>query len=85
MYMEIIRNSYGILIILIVCATVFYLANSRNFFGKVIDSIFPCTQNPESSFPCYGTYDIIIMVIASVVGIICISILLYRVYRTFIF
>lgn len=76
--MEIIKNNYGILGVIIICVIVFYLANNNNFFGKIINFIYPCTQNPEASFPCYGQYDILAMIIAVIIAIICFVILVHR-------
>ena len=80
--MEIIKNSRGLLILIIVSVLVFYLAENKNFFGKIINSIKPCVQNPESSFPCYGSYDVAVMIIAVVAIVACVCILGYRMYRS---
>lgn len=82
--MEIIKSHYIILILLLISGIVFYLANNKSFFGKIATYFFPCVQNPETSFPCFGSFDIFAMVIASITGIICLAILVYYLYKTFI-
>jgi hypothetical protein len=35
--------------------------------GKFITHYFPCRQDPNSSFPCYGTYDIAALIACGMV------------------
>lgn len=79
--MEIIKNHYIILVLLSISAIVFYLANNKSFFGKIANFFFPCVQNPEKSFPCYGSFDIFAMIFAIVTGVICLGILGYYLYK----
>lgn len=48
-----------------------YLANTGKYFGKFINKFSPCTQvgEPITSFPCYGIYDISIMIISLLIAI----------------
>lgn len=52
---------FSILIILI--------ASTGKYLGKAISLIIKCEDRPESSFPCYGIYDIWIMIIFAVLGV----------------
>lgn len=81
--MEFLKNPYFVLAIIACCTVIIYLANTKSMFGKFINGIFPCTQNPENSFPCYGGYDLLVMFIAGVVGCIFIGILLFDIYQNF--
>ena len=38
-------------------------------------------QNPAESFPCFGQYDIAIMIIAFIVGIVSTGLLVFDIYR----
>lgn len=78
-----LHNPVIIVFILAVCIFVFYLANTGRFFGKFVNKFFPCVQNSANSFPCYGQYDIAVMAIAVIVGIVFLSILLFDLYKLF--
>lgn len=78
-----LHNPLVVAIILAVCIFIFYFANTSRFFGKLMNKFFPCVQNPANSFPCYGQYDIAVMVIAVIVGIIFLGIFVFDVYKSF--
>ena len=78
--MELLKNPYVAAIIIVVCAVMVYLANRGDFFGKFINTLAPCTQNPAASFPCYGIYDIVIMVLAGIIGAIFLIVLMLRLF-----
>jgi hypothetical protein len=59
------------------CIVVFYVANTRNAFGTLINRFYPCTDAPGVSMPCYGKYDIMVMVLAAIVGLVF-SVILVR-------
>lgn len=46
------------------------LANTGKYFGLYINRFSPCTQAPMTSFPCYGVYDIAIIIISIIIAII---------------
>lgn len=56
----------------------FQLANSAKTFGVLVNSLFPCAQNPINSFPCYGWVDLGVMVIVSILFVVCIILILVR-------
>ncbi len=60
----------------VTCTVVFHLAASGKVFGKNIDKVFPCQQNPAHSFPCFARYDFIVMGMALIVGLLFLSYLL---------
>lgn len=76
-----LHNPYITLFALAVCIFVFYLANTGRFLGKFVNKFFPCVQNPANSFPCYGQYDVAVMVIAVITGIIFLGILVFDLYK----
>lgn len=44
--------------------------------GKIINKIYPCTQNPLNSFPCFMKYDIYFMILLLTISVIlCIYLL----------
>jgi hypothetical protein len=51
--------------LLLVILIAFFLKqeNTHLYFGKAINSIFPCTQAAGNSFPCYGSWDMGLMVL----------------------
>jgi len=54
------------------------IASTGKYFGKIISLVIKCKDRPVSSFPCYGIYDIWIMIIFAVLGIyFLIKIILY--------
>ena len=79
--MELFKNPYIVAIIVAVCGVVFYLGNTGRFFGKFVNKFFPCNQNPANPFPCFGQYDIVVMVIAVIVGVIFFGILVFDFYK----
>ncbi len=80
--MEIIRNPYIATGVIALCTVIFYLANSKSFFGRTVNYFSPCTQNPANSFPCYGIYDVAVMFTSVGVGIVFLGILLFSLYQT---
>jgi hypothetical protein len=64
------------------CAVAFYIANTGKFFGAFINRFAPCMQSQENSFPCYGVYDIALMVCAAVLGAIFFGMLLWSLYKS---
>lgn len=66
----------------ILCATIVYMANTARFFGVFLARFFPCTNTPGNSFPCYGMYDIGIMLVAAMLGASFFVIILYELYKS---
>jgi len=62
---------------------VILLANTGEYFGKVLNYIIKCNGNPEASFPCYGIYDIWIMTIFSAIGIYFLIKILHSAYKIY--
>jgi len=81
--MELFKNPYIVTIVVVVCLIVFYLANTGRFFGKFVNKFFPCNQNPANSFPCFGQYDIAVMIVVAIIGVIFLGILVFDLYKLF--
>jgi hypothetical protein len=81
--MSLFKKVYGLLLGIIACVVVFQMASTARFFGVFIDRFFPCVQDPASSFPCYGIYDIVVMALVFVVGLILIGIVIFRLIKSF--
>lgn len=75
------RNPYVAGVAIAFCVIVFYLANTEQFFGKFINRFSPCVQSHETSFPCYGMYDIVLMTASAAVGAILLCLLLWDLYK----
>jgi len=81
--MNLAKNISVSLLGIVACLVVVYLANTGRFIGKFISRFLSCTDAPGTSVPCYGVYDIVVMVLASVVCLVLIvriGIATYRVY-----
>ena len=65
----------------ILSAIVFQLANSSKIGGVFLDSLFPCVQNPGTSFPCYVPVDFGVMVVASIFFFISVILALVRILK----
>jgi hypothetical protein len=56
-----------VMITIILASTLlFYLANSHSIASRAANLIAPCKQDPTTSFPCYGGYDIALMLISAI-------------------
>jgi hypothetical protein len=44
--------------------------------GRFINHYFPCRQDPNTSFPCYGPYDITALIICGFIFIASLAIVL---------
>lgn len=70
--------------LLVICGIVLTIVNyDAFFFGKIINNYFPCVQNTEivNSMPCYGKYDILILLNALIVTAVVTAILVFKVVR----
>lgn len=56
------------------------LINNYFSFGKIINQFFPCTQNPQDSFPCFAMYDIYVLIILVGISIISLYSIIYKLY-----
>lgn len=72
---KIILNGLGIIFSIIII----WMANTGRYFGKFLNYSIKCKDNPESSFPCYGIYDVWVMIIFSVISIYFLIRILYLV------
>jgi uncharacterized membrane protein len=69
--MRILNNPWVSGAVVVACIAVIYLANTGAVFGKFINRFYPCTDTtPGGSMPCYGKYDIVIMVLAAIIGFV---------------
>lgn len=78
---EFFQNPYTTIAVIVVCIFLFNIGANLSFSQKFIDKIISCKQNPANSFPCNGGYDIALMVIASIIGIIFLGILIFDIYK----
>jgi hypothetical protein len=79
--MKLLRSSYTAFGALVISVLIFKLADTGRYFGKWINTISPCIEDPMTSFPCYLGYDLAMMAVSGVVGILCALALLVFVYR----
>lgn len=81
---KIIAPFLGIILGIILCATLLVTTYTKPFIiGSYINIFFPCTQEPLNSFPCFGVYDIAVMLLSVVLVIICTGMLLFRIFKMF--
>jgi len=52
---------------LTISGAVMYFANQGFVLGKLISNILPCTTEVGSHAPCYGAYNVVIMIIAFII------------------
>jgi hypothetical protein len=81
--MSLFKKIYGLLLGIVACVVVFQMASAARFFGVFINRFFPCVQDPASSFPCYGIYDIAVMALAFVAGLVLAGIVIFRSIKSF--
>jgi uncharacterized membrane protein len=67
----------------IVCVVIFQIADTGQYFGFFMNQFHPCVQNLSTSFPCYGIYDVFIMGLAVILGLILLVFLVFRAVRFF--
>ncbi len=76
--MSLFKKVYDLLLGIIACVIVLLLADTGRFFGVFVNRFFPCVANPAISFPCYGVYDIAVIILAFIVGLVLIGIIIFR-------
>ncbi len=81
--MNLFKKVYGLLLGIVACVVIFQMARTARFFGVFVDRFFPCIQDPASSFPCYGIYDVVIMALAFMAGFILGVIVIFRLIQSF--
>jgi len=77
----VLRNPYIAGVIIAICVAALYLENRSLLFGKLINRITPCAQDPSNSFPCFGMYDIAAMAVLVAIGLFFAGVLLYGMLR----
>ncbi|MDD5639558.1 MAG: hypothetical protein PHR47_02005 [Candidatus Pacebacteria bacterium] len=55
------------LLLIILLAFFLKKENDYFYFGKTVNSVFPCSQNATDSFSCYANWDIGLILI----GLLC--------------
>lgn len=77
-------NKTRILIITTILSTIIFYLEINSYFsiGEIINKYFPCKQNPDASFPCFGIYDIYFMVLLIIIAIVSLIMIGIRVYKT---
>jgi len=81
--MKLFKKIYGLLLGIIGCVIVYQLAGAGLYFGVFINRFHPCTDCLGCSFPCYGIYDIYLMILTVAVGIVLLGILIFKVIKFF--
>jgi len=76
---NIILTSIIIAVLSILLIIIIY--NSNVSLGKFINKFFPCNQNLNNSFPCYGLYEIYIIVFLTILLIGSLIIILIKSLR----
>ncbi|MBU0999672.1 hypothetical protein KKG24_05250 [Patescibacteria group bacterium] len=79
--MKLFNKLYAPLLGIIICIFVFLKANTGQFIGIFINQFFPCVQDPKQSYPCYGHYDVSLMLIALILGVILISVFILQLFK----
>lgn len=77
------KNSRQIVLLIgiALCAVAYYVGETGRVFGAFINRFAQCTDAPGNSFPCYGIYDISLMVAAAILGAIFLGMLLWNLYK----
>ena len=70
-----------LLIGIILCLIIFQIENTEMLFGKLINGIFPCIENPTNSLPCYSNYDFCLMFLLLLIGLILLGILIFKINK----
>ena len=81
--MSFIRHPVFISLALILCVLIFYTANTGRVFGKFINKFFPCEQNLSNSYPCFGHYDVTIMILSFFIGVFLLGLLFLDLMKWF--
>lgn len=81
--MALIKKIYLPILGIIFCWIIFQMANTVRYFGAFINRFTSCVQEPTTSFPCYGIYDLIMMGIAVVVGLVLLGLTIFRTVQFF--
>ena len=63
---------------------IIYIENQNSYFGKFINSLWPCQQNPLNSLPCYNIYDILLILTMLAISLSSIIILTKRLISHFL-
>jgi hypothetical protein len=79
-FIKIIFNIAGLAFSVAMILTAFM----GKYFGKAINHIIKCKDRPESSFPCYGVYDIWIMIAFAVLAIYFLIKIIYIIYQVYL-
>lgn len=75
------KKIYGLISGIILCIIIFLIENKELFLGRFINRLKACLQVPGNSFPCYGVYDIGLMTLVIIVGLILFGIIIFRVIK----
>ena len=70
-------------LVVLACMVTFWLANSASAFSAILNHLFPCAQDPSESFPCYGSVDVVIMILSVVIGTVFLVMTLWNAYQQF--
>jgi hypothetical protein len=81
--MRLFKELYLFILGIIACLVVFLIGNTGHFLGASINNFYPCQQNPQDSFPCYGIWDIGAMAVAAAAGFVLLVISIYKTVQYF--
>jgi hypothetical protein len=76
--MNYLKKLYIPVIGAVLSGVAFNLANSARTFGELVNSSFPCVQDPITSFPCYGWVDLGVAIVAVALFIVCTILIVFR-------
>ena len=66
----------------LISAILLYLElNSIVSIGKTVNKYFPCQQNQTDSFPCFGIYDVYLMLILIIIFVASLVIIIYKMIK----
>lgn len=66
------------IIAFVVSLFIIFLENDHLYFGKFINAISPCKEDLRNSFPCYGIFDVGLMLVMLGVAISTLLIIFLR-------
>jgi hypothetical protein len=84
--MNLFKKIYDLILVIIVCAAISWIENVNFIFGKFINNFYHCTDCTDClgcSFPCYGIYDIWLMAIVIIIGVVSFGIIIFKLIKFF--
>ncbi|MBU0661011.1 hypothetical protein KKG22_02405 [Patescibacteria group bacterium] len=79
--MSIYKEIKAPLIIALSSILLYFIDGATLFFGAIVNIFFPCEQSIENSFPCFGIYDMYLLGIVSIIFILSVFCIAFRLYK----